>query len=70
MPEDTQVFAAHYTSDNQLKAVKSIDIAAATGVRRIKTTTELGVGEGDSLKILFWSNTMSPFSAPEIYSER
>lgn len=70
VPEDTQVFAAHYTSDNQLKAVKSIDIAAATGVRRIKTTTELGVGEGDSLKILFWSNTMSPFSAPEIYSER
>ena len=70
VPEDTQVFAAHYTSDNQLKAVKSIDIAAATGVRRIKTTTELGVDEGDSLKILFWSTAMSPFSAPEIYSER
>lgn len=70
VPEDTQVFAAHYTSDNQLKAVKSIDIAAATGVRRIKTTTELGVDEGDSLKILFWSTAMSPFSAPEIYSGR
>lgn len=70
VPEDTQVFAAHYTSDNQLKAVKSIDIAAATGVRRIKTTTELGVDEGDSLKILFWSTAMRPFSAPEIYSGR
>ena len=69
VPEDTQIFAAHYASDHTLKAVKNIEIQWSTGVRRIKTTTELSVDENDSLQIFCWNNTMHPLFIPKPYPE-
>lgn len=66
-PEDMQIFAAHYLPGNELKAVKYIDIKAATGVRRIKTTTESGVEENETLKILWWKD-MKPLTASRSYT--